>query len=989
MDSGLVVPVFSQGDDLIACLNKAMAFLTALASSRVTVQQVQGRQGQSYVGTGYKGNATSFGGNNAGGQTTVVKCYNCQGEGYMARQYTQPKRPRNAVWFKEKAIQAAQTTISNTSDFQTEDLDAYDSDCDDESNAKAVLMDNLSNYGSYIISEVPHVEPNHTNMDNQSVHAMKSFKQTPVVDFIDNEITSDSNIIPYSQHLQEMQQAAVQDTNFHVIVDKETLILEEVSRSKMFAKQNDPMSKEKKVNTTPINYVELNRLSKDFGKCFVPQQELSDEQAFWLQTSHPNTDQSASSPVNIEAPKELPKSMENADLKGQIQEKVFVTTTLQNELMKLNGKNVLDNVATITNATTIAPGMFKLDLDPLAPRFTLTKVVHLKETTSNFGETQKPELRIYSKRLKQVKIVGSSKKAKIVRSKIANNLKLNHSWGSNATDVPSFSSLVNDKLSRLFFGLGHNLFFVEQFCYANLEVAFQKNTCFIWNSEGIDLLSGSRNTNLYTISPDDMLKTSLICLLSKALRTKSWLWHRQLSDLNFGTLNKLAKDGLTRGISKLKFKKDHLCSACALGPKLQSMTLATSSLGLVPNPVPRQPFNPPTRNDWDRLCQPMFDEYFKHPLSVVSTVPVVVAPRDVEIDAPSSSTSSTNQQKQSSIISQGVEEPIPNALFDDPCHEPLHDVSTSQESSLNVQSSHSPLELIGKWNKDNPLANVIEPKNFKEVKTDEFGKVLKNKAILVAQGFRQEEGIDFEESFATYDMLSSFLISQHFSKGAVDPTLFTRKAGNDLLLVQIYVDDIIFASTNTAMCDEFANIMTSKFKMSMMGKIDSVDTPMVEMNKPDADLQGTPVDATHYRGMIGSLMYLTSSRPDLIYVVCLCARYQAKPTEKHLNAIKRIFRYLKGTINMGLWYSKDTAGLPRSKSALRSRVQRLHILPYLGVEQVENGIVELYFVQTEYQLADIFTKPLPRERFNFLIEKLGMRSMSPKMLKRITKEEDE
>ncbi|GKE90886.1 retrovirus-related pol polyprotein from transposon TNT 1-94, partial [Tanacetum coccineum] len=118
---------------------------------------------------------------------------------------------------------------------------------------------------------------------------------------------------------------------------------------------------------------------------------------------------------------------------------------------------------------------------------------------------------------------------------------------------------------------------------------------------------------------------------------------------------------------------------------------------------------------------------------------------------------------------------------------------------------------------------------------------------------------------AWYDMLSSFLISQHFSKGAADPTLFTRKAGNDLLL------------------------MTTKFKMSMMGQIDSVDTPMVEKNKLDEDLQGTPVDATLYRDMIGSLMYLTSSRPDLIYAVYFCARYQAKPTEKHLNAVKRIF----------------------------------------------------------------------------------------------------
>ncbi|GKA32572.1 retrovirus-related pol polyprotein from transposon TNT 1-94 [Tanacetum coccineum] len=194
---------------------------------------------------------------------------------------------------------------------------------------------------------------------------------------------------------------------------------------------------------------------------------------------------------------------------------------------------------------------------------------------------------------------------------------------------------------------------------------------------------------------------------------------------------------------------------------------------------------------------------------------------------------------------------------------------------------------------------------------------------------------------AWYDMLSSFLLSQEFSKGAVDPTLFTRKAGRDILLVQIYVDDIIFASTNPAMCDEFAKIMTSKFKMSMMGQMtfflglqisqsprgifinqsnyaleiikkygmlssDPVDTPMVDKSKLDKDLQGKPVDPTHYRGMIGSLMYLTSSRPDLVFAVCMCARYQAKPTEKHLHAVKRIFRYLKGTIDMGLWYSKDS-----------------------------------------------------------------------------------
>ncbi|GKB78860.1 hypothetical protein Tco_0945755, partial [Tanacetum coccineum] len=245
----------------------------------------------------------------------------------------------------------------------------------------------------------------------------------------------------------------------------------------------------------------------------------------------------------------------------------------------------------------------------------------------------------------------------------------------------------------------------------------------------------------------------------------------------------------------------------------------------------------------------------------------------------------------------------------------------------------------------------------------------------------------------------------------------------------------------------------------------------------DKDLQGNPVDATLCRCMIGSLMYLTSSRPDLIYAVCLCARYQLKPTKKHLNVVKHIFRYLKGTINMGLWYSKDTvmsmtayadadnAGCQDTrrstsgsaqflgdklvswssknqkciaissteaeyivlfgccaqilwmrsqltdygfqfnkiplycdnKSAIalccnnvqHSRAKHIVVRYHFIKEQVENGIMELYFVRTEYQLADIFTKPFPRERFNFLIEKLGMRSMSPETLKHLAEETDE
>nr|GFA88346.1 retrovirus-related Pol polyprotein from transposon TNT 1-94 [Tanacetum cinerariifolium] len=122
-------------------------------------------------------------------------------------------------------------------------------------------------------------------------------------------------------------------------------------------------------------------------------------------------------------------------------------------------------------------------------------------------------------------------------------------------------------ISRVYYleGLGHNLFYVGQFCDSDLEVAFRQHTCFIRNLDGMDLLTGSWGNNLYTLSLQDMLASLPICLLSKASKTKSWLWHRRLSHLNFGAINHLARQGLVRGLLKLKFKKDHFCSACAMG----------------------------------------------------------------------------------------------------------------------------------------------------------------------------------------------------------------------------------------------------------------------------------------------------------------------------------------------------------------------------------------------------------------------------------------
>nr|GEW06412.1 hypothetical protein [Tanacetum cinerariifolium] len=186
-------------------------------------------------------------------------------------------------------------------------------------------------------------------------------------------------------------------------------------------------------------------------------------------------------------------------------------------------------------------------------------------------------------------------------------------------------------------------------------------------------------------------------------------------------------------------------------------------------------------------------------------------------------------------------------------------------------------------------AYACQPKGFIDV--DHPSHVYKLKKALY--GLKQAPK-------AWYDELSTFLLQNRFSKGSIDPTLFTRRFDDDILVVRVYVDDIIFGSTNPRYATLFSDLMKNRFEMSMMGEMTFF------LDKLDLDQIGTPVDATKYRSMIGALMYLTSSRPDIVLATCVCARYQDQPTEKHLKEVKRIFHYLRGTVNMGLWYTKDS-----------------------------------------------------------------------------------
>ncbi|GJU91190.1 retrovirus-related pol polyprotein from transposon TNT 1-94 [Tanacetum coccineum] len=394
-----------------------------LMRERMIVQPLQGRQNSYAAGTsGTRANTSGTGGNYSG-QQGVVKCFNCQWERHMARQCPKPKRKRDATWFRDKVLLVeaqgngkvlneeelefltdpgiaeglvTQSVITHNAAYQADDLDAYDSDCDEISTAKAVLMANLSSYGSGVLFEDTNSSAqqdalilsvfeqlsnqvtncNKANKDNlianESLSAelerykerVKLLEERQNVDLSTREKLIIDDIIReknaqfanFEKEINNLKQTLSQQSKekelltktFNVFINEskekeaknidteialekkirpmlydgnviakeinvisiadfeETLILEEESRSKMLLKQSNPMVLEKKVNTKPINYVELNRLSKDFGKCFIPQGELSDEQAL-----HPIIDQSASSLVKIEAPRELPKTLKD------------------------------------------------------------------------------------------------------------------------------------------------------------------------------------------------------------------------------------------------------------------------------------------------------------------------------------------------------------------------------------------------------------------------------------------------------------------------------------------------------------------------------------------------------------------------------------------------------------------------------------------------------------------------------------------------------
>ncbi|GJU50128.1 retrovirus-related pol polyprotein from transposon TNT 1-94 [Tanacetum coccineum] len=1439
--SGLIVPVFKQGDDPIDAINTMMSFMSTVVTSRflstnnqlrnssnlrqqatihdrrVTIQPLQGRQ-NSYV--------------------AVSKAKEEKGCYVVQRKVLLVEAQGNGKVLNEEELEfltdpgiaegpVTQSVITHNTTYQADDLDAYDSDCDEISTAKAVLMANLSSYESNVLFEVPISNNTNNDMLNQSVQEMPYSEPSHFVEHPENEIHSDSNIIPYSQYLIESQNAAVQDTNSSaqqdalilsvfeqlsnqvtncnkvnndnlianeslsaelerykervklleerqnvdlgtrekLIIDdiireknaqfadfekeinnlkqtlseqskekelltktfnvfkneskekeaknidteialekkvkeldnivckmgqsaqtvhmltkpqvfydnnlkqalgfqnpfylkkaqqirpmlydgnviaketnviliadsEETLMLEEESRSKMLLKQSDPMVLEKKVNTKPINYAELNRLSEDFGKRFVPQRELSDEQAL-----HPITDQSASLPVKIEAPRELPKvSLVNTSLKklkyhlGQFDNVVKKRITpnaltegewgfehtkaiFQNEIIPflktlkdifnvfdkdlLNEKQFLiendrlldqiisqDIVNIVVNYSVDVNTFVKVnssvimndsvnyvemcnkclkleaelikqhnmvekdEYNILSKRFSkleqhcisleiamqlnkeffqkhntsvnqtepsfdqlfelnnlkaelqakdiiikklkthikrvnetstnecvkkdfdeietinielehrVTKLIaeneHLKQTYKQLYDSIKlsrekvfviTTLKNDLRKLKGKDIVKNNREAHeyylkhtmeqaaILRELIqellgyvrdtcpdiykpsnipkVTNRPILSSTGVNPSTSASGSkpsgNTKNDRILRTpssneknkhpvkgakalcfvcnecLFDANHAMCLIDHVNSMNVRAksASKKNkkrkesipTRKVFNSveykwkpsertftlvgnacpltritatnkvplrvpiplevvapthvvtrviesgtsRGSDTLVAPSSSSL--INCRDMMASSPICLLSKATKTKSWF--RSLSHLNFGAINDLARNGLVRGLPRLKFEKDHLCSAWAMGKSKKQ------------SPKPK---SEDTNKKNYIFCTWIFAGLC---MLQIENLGKLQAKADIGIFigyAP--------KKKAYHIYNQSTWKIIKTIHVD---FDELTAMASKQlGSGPGLQCMTPATPSSGLLPNPPPSAPFVPPSRQEwdlvfQLLFDEFFSPPTSVASLVpvdeapapveSTGSPSSTTVDQDAPSPSTSQTTPQLQSQ-------TSTLSAEEESHDLEISQSPRDIFLNQSKYTL----------ESLKKCVMESCDPVDTLMVEKSKLDEDTQGKAVDPTRYRGMVGTLMYLTSSRPDLDSAIALTAFADA-----------------------------DHAGCQDTRRSTSRK-------------QVENGVVELYFVRTGYQLADIFTKALCREIIKFLIDKLGMRSFTLETLKELAYEAEE
>nr|GEY01153.1 retrovirus-related Pol polyprotein from transposon TNT 1-94 [Tanacetum cinerariifolium] len=442
-------------------------------------------------------------------------------------------------------------------------------------------------------------------------------------------------------------------------------------------------------------------------------------------------------------------------------------------------------------------------------------------------------------------------------------------------------------------------------------VTVRQHTCHILNNDMVDLLQGSRTINLYSISLNDMLASYLVCLLTKASSTKSWLWHRRLNHLNFGTLNELARNDLVRGLPKLKYDKDHLCQSCQLGKSkklshpLKIVNTNTEILNTLHmdlyGPIRIESINKKkyilvivddyTRFGWVRFLRTKDEtpEVIKK-FIVMTQRALNSTVRYIRTD---NGTEFVNKTLTEFFESVGVTHntSVPRSL----CY-PTNDYddlgklkakadieSAPVVFTTSLESQTSPPDT-GVTRIETPFStcdnNVFEHYSASEasssntlnvkIKLDKYGEVLKNKAQLVAKGYSQEARIDFDKSFAPVARLEAIRL---FIENAVSQNMLIFQMDVKTAFLNDELNEVVYVSQPEGFVDPEHPTHVYRLKKALYRlkqpprACTSIDTPMAERPKLDEDRAGKLIDPIHFCGMVGSLMYLSASRPDIVFAV--------------------------------------------------------------------------------------------------------------------------
>nr|GEW64915.1 hypothetical protein [Tanacetum cinerariifolium] len=1207
MDSGLAVSTFQQGEDPINCINKV-----TIQDGRVTVQEIQGRQTQSFADCDYISSAKAI---------LMANLSSCDSYVVFEVPYSDTY-PNDMINLDVQEMPYYEQTYIDTNSsapndlivlFLAEQMPNHVANLDKENQTNKMIKPTLYDGNVipkehdviYVIDDeetlILEEEKQAFWLKHSSISETHVKLHTPVKIKAPSELPKDNfganQNAPTFNQLFEINKLKAQSQ------EKDKVIRKLKDRIKSMSEKDSVENLKKDIDEIETINIELEHsvaklLSKNEN--FRKEQEhlksiFKDQfdsiKKTRVRSKEHNDDLIAQ--INV-------KSVEKFKFKCFTSRKVFCYYSIENELRKLKGVKCSTGASgskpsecdKVENSKVISPGLFKLSVSQSVSPISMSKMScesNNVEYLDTFSSVRRPKHSDIIGKKKGLSNTSNVNLSSVSHSKLNKNIKrysrkdllsCNNShlretssaymcndamnvscnsrmcdlfgdnnffiFGDESVRISPVSKMPFRKKPRDFInfamiagygdvvigsmtikkvyyvkGLGHNLFSIVQFYDKGLEVAFRKSTCLVRNEDGVDLLTGDRSSNLYNISLNEVASNSSTCILAKASSSQSWLWHQRLSHLNFATINNLVKNNLVQGLPKMKFEKDHLCSACEQGKihrkyhksktdfasnkplyllhmdlcglmrvesingkqyllaivddysrytrafflhskdeaseviisfikktqvnlqlqvqcvrtdngmEVKNKTLSklfdevgiTQQFSAVGTPQQngivekrnrtlveaartmltfanltsflwaeaiatacftqnrsiihkdfdktpyelmnkRKPnikffrvfecrcyllndyayvgklkvkgdigvfvgfskesaafriynkrtrkssnpsvskFSKASKKDLEDLFQKLYDEYFdssKIMKSLTTNVETSINEKvfhevseSFQGESSSSSLNDDVQQSPEEVIlpqtnTQSIlNNMIPNVdeastshnVFNKRLEDAYFDASTSFHDPSNVHTFYQPYPHEKKWTKDHPLHKIIGD----------------SKSSVRTRGQIANSCIDYDETFASVARIEAIRLCLAYAAHK-DFTIFQMDVKtaflNGILKEEVYVG-------------QPPGFLSKQYPDHVYALDKAFSTLMVEQAKLKLDLVEKPVDHTDYRSMIGLLMYVTFSRPDIMFATCMCARYQANPNAHHVSVVKRIFHYLKGTFNLGIWYPKDS-----------------------------------------------------------------------------------